>query len=124
MGGFDMPMLAMLMDYNRTFAENAKEAGVVTLLGMVAVFLVLSVLWLVIELMHRGLSLPELIRSRRKKKKEPEPEAPEEKIAAGEEPVTDDGALIAAITAAITAARAEEGIDTGFRVVAFRRARR
>ena len=34
----------------RTFAEDAREAGTVTLLGMVAIFSVLALLWLVIEI--------------------------------------------------------------------------
>ena len=40
----------------RTFAEDAKEAGTVTLLGMVAIFAVLALLWLVIEILHRALT--------------------------------------------------------------------
>lgn len=118
--------LAMLMKYNGTFAENAKQAGVVTLLGMAAIFGVLALLWGVIELLHFSMNLP----GKRKAKKanaateattaptgKPAPEAVEPKP-------TDDGAIIAAITAAITAARTEEGVTTGFRVVSFRRAAR
>ena len=116
--------LALLVKYNGTFAENAKMAGVVTLLGMAAIFTVLALLWGAIELLHQGLNLP----ARRRAKKEaavlPE-KIPAEAVAAPAEPSsTDDGAIVAAITAAITAARAEEGTTTGFRVVSFRRAAR
>lgn len=118
--------LAMLMKYNGTFAENAKEAGVVTLLGMVAIFGVLALLWGVIELLHLGMSLPEKRKAKKAKAaanatSEPSGNAAPEAIKP--EP-TDDGAIIAAITAAITAARTEEGVTTGFRVVSFRRAAR
>ncbi len=115
-------MLAMMMDYNRTFAENAKEAGIVTLLGMVAIFAVLAILWGVIEILHRAFNLPV-----KRKAKKAEASAPlvEAVAPAVDEPAeTDDGAIVAAITAAITAARAEEGNSTGFRVVSFRRTTR
>ncbi|MBR7099447.1 MAG: OadG family protein [Clostridia bacterium] len=110
----------------RSLAENAKEAGTVTLLGMVAIFAVLSLLWLVIEVLHRVLSEK---KDAPVQKKEPAP-IPEKKIdtpapAAPVETATapeNDGALIAAITAAISAAMADEGYTGGFRVVSFKRA--
>ena len=119
--------LALLMKYNGTFAENAKEAGVVTLLGMVAIFGVLALLWGVIELLHQGLNLPAKRKAKKAAVQAPgktpdEETAPAPAIVRPEQ--TDDGAIIAAITAAITAARAEEGTNTGFRVVSFRRAAR
>ena len=40
---------------NAPFAERAGYAGGVTLLGMVTIFIVLSILWGVVELLHRAL---------------------------------------------------------------------
>ena len=108
-----MTMLAMMMDYNRTFAENAKEAGVVTLLGMVA-----------IEILHRTLHLPAKRKTKKDEASAPVPTVDMVVPVAEESNETDDGAIVAAITAAITAARAEEGISTGFRVVSFHRTAR
>ena len=107
------------------FGERAKTSGVVTLQGMLTIFLVLSLLWAAIEIMHR------IIHKTPEKKKEETPAAMSDTnpdaaiaaaiaaaLAAGE----DDGATVAAITAAIIAARAEEGCTTPFRVVSFKRA--
>ena len=94
-------MNAILVNYNGTFAENAKEAGIVTLLGMVAIFAVLAILWGVIELLHQGVNLP----AKRKAKKTPsDPTLTDSGVSAVEEPnESDDGAIVAAIVAAITA---------------------
>ncbi len=48
----------------------------------------------------------------------PKEEAAHEELAVSEE---DNGAVLAAITAAITAAMAEDGVVSGFRVVSFKR---
>ena len=115
-------MNAILMNYNGTFVENAKEAGIVTLLGMVAIFSVLAILWGVIELLHSGLNLP----AKRKAKKASTASPMTDVLPTTDDQPneTDDGAIVAAITAAITAARDEEGQTTGFRVVSFRRTTR
>ena len=113
----------------RPFAVDAEEAGMVTLMGMVAIFAVLALLWLFIELLHCALT---------KKPKESEssneaiPETKKEAVVPNAVPTpvaepaasvaADDGALIAAITAAISAAMSEEGYTGGFRVVSFKRA--
>ena len=111
--------------------EAWAEAGKVTLLGMVMVFAVLALLWGVLAVVKmffvKGKSeeAPE-------KKAEPVSvkAAPEKKPAPAVAPSTGDNeALIAVITAAITAYRAsEEGMDSaaasGFRVVSFKRAGR
>jgi len=115
----------------RTLAEDAKEAGTVTLLGMVAIFAVLALLWLVIEILHRALT--EKTADRTREKSEPKPErvvapTPEpvavRKEVAAPAAAADDGALIAVITAAVSAAMAEEGYTGGFRVVSFKRSSR
>ncbi len=112
-----MQFLAFLTKDPRPFGERAGEAGIVSLLGMGAIFGVLALLWGAIELFHVCVSAVE----KKKAKKQAPIEQPEPAPAQPEEPASDDGALIAAITAAITAARAEEGNTTGFRVVSFRR---
>ena len=101
--------------------ELASTAGVVTLQGMLTIFLVLVALWLAIEIMHR------LIHGSNKKSKTEAPKAAPAAPAQSVAPVAataaqDDGAIIAAITAAILAARADEGNTSAFRVVSFKRA--
>ena len=111
----------------RTFAEDAKEAGTVTLLGMVAIFAVLSLLWLVIEILHNALNhktaKKPVARMEKKSQTQAAPviEEPTMGTRAFGKPAPDNGALVAAITAAITAARADEGYTGGFRVVSFKR---
>ena len=115
-------MMNAILAYNGVFADNAKEAGIVTLLGMVAIFSVLAILWGVIELLHQGVNLP----AKRKAKKTPsDPTLTDSGASAVEElNESDDGAIVAAIVAAITAARTEAGETAGFRVVSFRRTAR
>lgn len=108
-----------------SWSERITEAGMVTLMGMCAVFLVLILLWGCIEVMHRLIGVREESNSDRQ-------------TAAGAETVTDavaengdraDAApagdendrLVAVITAAVAAAMAEEGCSKGFRVVSFQR---
>ncbi len=117
------------------FGERASIAGVVTLQGMLTIFLVLAILWGIIEIMHAILhrgeekpkkeSAPEKKMTRAEKKKAT-PNADDAAIAAAiaaalaaEE---DCGATVAAITAAITAALQEDGCSGAFRVVSFKRA--
>lgn len=116
----DQTILVALTANGRSFLENAQEAGIVTLLGMVAIFLVLALLWGIIEILHRVLGVTEKPSGQTKAEKN-EPAAPE---ASAVQPVvqeTEDGALIAAITAAISASLAEQGYTGGFRVVSFKR---
>ena len=97
------------------FGDRASTAGVVTLQGMVTVFVVLAILWGAVEIMHRLLS------KEKKEENVSEPQATNAAgmpnnndaavaaaIAAALAASEDDGATVAAITAAITAARAEE----------------
>ena len=112
------------------WGERAATAGITTLLGMVTIFLVLALLWASIEIMHFLLH--------RGEKKEKPAKAETSAPAASAAPVADDaaiaaaiaaslaaseddGATVAAITAAITAMRAEQGCDSAFRVVSFKR---
>ncbi len=112
-------LLFLLTQDPRPFGERAGEAGRVSLLGMAAIFGVLALLWGAIELFHLCISAAE----KKKAKKQECVEAPGFEEDSTEEETPDDGALVAAITAAITAARAEEGNTAAFRVVSFRRSR-
>lgn len=112
-----------------SWGERATTSGIVTLQGMLTIFLVLSILWATIEIMHRIVHKKPA--HTEKSKKETAPSAAETQssdaavaaaIAAALAASEDEGALVAAITAAITAARAEEGLNTSFRVVSFKRA--
>ena len=113
----------------RTFGENAKEAGIVTLLGMVSIFAVLALLWLVIELLHRVLVRGNKAKPAPKQEAAPAPKSvpaparePEKRSApVAVHPEQDGGELVAVITAAVAAAMADEGYTGGFRVVSFRR---
>ncbi len=105
------------------FGERASTAGIVTLQGMLTIFLVLSILWAAIEIMHRILHKDQ----KKEVKKESAPTAaPAPVVAPAPAPVAaqDDGAIIAAITAAIMAMRSENGESGAFRVVSFKRANR
>ena len=110
------------------WGERASTAGTVTLMGMLIIFVVLAILWAAIEIMHALLT--------RGKKKEATPTSEKKAnaapgqaddgaiaaaIAAALAASEDEGATVAAITAAISAMRAEEGCDSGFRVVSFKR---
>lgn len=110
-------LLFLLTKDPRPFAERASEAGTVSLLGMAAIFGVLAILWGAIELFHLCIS----IAGKKKAKKQKKIEQPAPAEVSPAEPEPDNGALIAAMTAAITAARTEEGNTAAFRVVSFRR---
>ena len=104
------------------FGERASTAGIVTLQGMLTIFLVLSILWGAIEIMHRVLH-----KDKKEAKKEPAPAAapaPVAEPAPASAEAEDEGAIVAAITAAIMAMRSENGESSAFRVVSFKRANR
>ena len=114
--------LEVVMDWE----TRISTAGVVTLQGLATIFLVLSALWVAIEVMHR------LIHKNDGEKKvstkttdtpvAADSAAVAAPIAATVTASEDEGAIVAAITAAIIAARAEEGCTSAFRVVSFKRA--
>ncbi len=102
------------------------EAGIPTaLLGMITVFVVLALIWGCLELFrYIFYTLPKKNESSEEKdKKQEEPESPE--FTAQELPAeyfSDDGEIVAAIIAAITAMRSETMVSPkGFRVVSFRK---
>lgn len=95
-------------------------AGEMTLLGMGMVFLVLAILWGVLGIFKVCLYHPDDAKPVKEAKPAPVVAAPAPapvQPAAG----TDDGALLAVITAAVAAAMEEEGTTPsgGFRVVSF-----
>lgn len=111
---------------NAPFAERAGYAGGVTLLGMATIFIVLSILWGVVELLHRALHRGDQKTAPAEAKAAPAPApvpapAPKAAPAPVRTPAAGDDALVAVITAAVAAAMAEEGYAGGFRVVSFRR---
>ena len=100
--------------------ERLSEAGIMVVKGMLMVFAVLATLMLVLMLMERI-----FVKKPAPKKAESAP-APAVAPAPAPEPeptvVEDDGAIVAAITAAIAVVLAEGGYNGGFRVVSFKRA--
>ncbi len=115
----NMNMLAVAAN-GMSIGEQFGKAGIVTLQGMLTVFVVLAVLWAAIEIMHRILHGKPEKKADETKKEAPKPAEPTVAPTVETAP-TDDGALIAAITAAVAAAMAEEGYTGGFRVVSFKR---
>ena len=109
-----------------SMGEKLALSGEMLLRGMGTVFLVLAILWGIIALFSVFSGTAE-----KKPAPAPKPQAPATKAETKAEPApapvpapaqTDDGALIAAITAAIEAYRAEEGLSgLPYRVVSFKR---
>lgn len=109
-----------------TVGEKATTALQVFLLGLGTVFVVLIILYIVITLMGKIFYHDDKKKATEETAPEPTAEAVVEENAAPEEE-TDNGELVAVITAAIAAAIAdfsEEGGESvpGFRVVSFKRA--
>ena len=103
-----------------SFGDRLAYAGRMTLIGMMTIFAALSILWLALALFRRALE-------RGNAPKESKPAAP---AASAPAPVvapapTNDGEIVAAITAAVSLMLADEngGRVPNFRVVSFRRSR-
>lgn len=93
----------------------------VPIVGMLMVFAVLTLLWGVLAVSR--IFFYDLPKKRAAQSKTDENTLTDSSVApvAPAVAVADDAALVAAITAAITAMRADEGCTDGFRVVSFRR---
>lgn len=99
-----------------SFGEKMLLGGQVTLLGMGTVFSVLALLWGLVELLH--LILKPFSAPKKQKAAEVKTEAPA--VEAVSE--MDEGEIVAAIVAAISAATGKA--PSAFRVVSFKRANR
>ena len=122
-----MSYLPIFLTAGLTMSEKFALSGEMLLRGMGTVFLVLAILWGIIALFsvfsgtaEKKPAPAEKPAAPVKKAEEPKPEpAPAPATVPAQ---TDDGALIAAITAAIEAYRAEEGLSgLPYRVVSFKR---
>lgn len=106
---------AILAATTMTFGERAAYFGKMILIGMGTIFVSLTLLWGVLVLFRLG------VEAAQKRKKPAEKE--NVPAAVTETPAEDQGAVVAAITAAISATLAEEngGQAPAFRVVSFRK---
>ena len=103
--------------------ERWAFAGKMTLLGMVTIFSVLALLWLILAVFAKVMTQSGSKDSAPKSSAKPAPAAPAP-VAVPAPVASQDDALIAVITAAIEAYRSENepnAVPGGFRVVAFRR---
>ena len=116
-----------------TLAERAAYAGRMMLVGMLMVFAVLTLLWGVLAISKtvfydmakkraEQASAASDVAAASMTVSSSAPVSNVSPLSAAPSTASDDGAIIAAITAAIAAARAEEGNGGAFRVVSFRRA--
>lgn len=112
-----------------TMEDKFSLSGEMLLKGLGTVFMVLVILWAILALFGKIFGTQQKKPAEPKTPKAPKQTAPKEAPKAEPVPIvpaapaaTDDGALIAAITAAIEAYRAEEGSGAlPFRVVSFKR---
>ena len=113
----------MFLNLAETVSENTLggrtlEALKDTFIGMLVVFVALSILWLVIEIFHRCVAAF----SKKEDKAENKSDKPADEIKTVEiieDSSDDDGAIVAAITAAISAYT--DAPAGSFRVVSFRK---
>ena len=116
-----MSYLSVYLDAGLTLAEKFSISGSIFIRGMGTVFMVLIILWGLMSL-FKFFGTSE--KPAKDKKTEDDAEAPSAAPAVEETHVEsqDDGALIAAITAAVEAYRASEGkSNLPYRVVSFKR---
>lgn len=122
-----MNLPALLAANGMAFGDRAKEAGIMVILGMVMVFSVLAIIMAILIIMERIFAQKATSGEVKKAEPKPAPKAPEAPAPVAQT-VEDDGAVIAAITAAISAMLAAENGDSayqgGFRVVSFKRSNR
>lgn len=130
-----LPLFLITNPPYETLADKLKICGSMLLQGMGTVFFVLIILWGIIELFsyistsgERAAKKQEASKTAApapvsKNEKVAKPEEPEETVSAAEPAVeNDDGAIVAAIMAAIEAYRREEGTySLPYRVVSFKR---
>ncbi len=91
-----------------------------SIIGMIIVFGVLAIIWLVLSL-FKVVFYKDPNKKNKKEEKEVSETVQNVPTAPAAAPIIDNGATIAAIIAAISALRNEEGVTGGFRVVSFKR---
>lgn len=91
-----------------------------TLIGLIIVFGVLAIIWLILSL-FKFIFYKDPSKKSEKKKAEPISASVSVPDPVPVAAAQDDGAVIAVIVAAISAMRNEQGIVDGFRVVSFKR---
>ena len=106
-----------------SFVDKLKEAVPTVILGMAMVFAVLSILWVVLAIFKLVfVGKTPAPKAEKKVAVEVKTETPAPVVVAPAQ--TDDGQLVAILTAAVAAYMADEGIEApvgGFRVVSFKR---
>ena len=104
-----------------SFGDRLAYAGRMTLIGMLTIFVALSVLWGALVLVRMALAAAD--KRRAAKSLAAVPVAAPEAAPAPVAPTADNGEVVAAFTAAISLMLAEEngGVTPRFRVVSFRR---
>ena len=106
-----------------SFSDRTSLAGIVSLEGMLIIFSALTLLWIAIEVMHFALHRKPKAKTSQpvEKPKSVPTSAPVSAPVSAPTVDTNNDALIAVITAAVSAAMAQEGHTGGFRVVSFKR---
>lgn len=92
-----------------------------TLIGLIIVFGVLAIIWLVLSLFKFIFYKDPNKKTEVRKAAAPAPAPVQAPTPTPVAKTQDDGAIVAAIVAAISAMRQEQGIADGFRVVSFKR---
>ncbi len=123
-----MNLPALLTANGMPMSERLSEALTMVVIGMVMVFSVLAIIMAVLMIMERVFAGKAKGTGTSKKVEKPAPKAESAPAPMVQSSAQDDGAVIAAITAAISAMLAAESGDAtyqgGFRVVSFKRSNR
>ena len=124
---FRLSALAIRPDgtYTPLSGDAIKYALEMTLLGMGMIFAVLGILWGVLSIFKLVFARPKKVNKAKEIKAEPAPEVVATPETVTAPAATDDGELIAILTAAIIAYEAEQNPEApigNFRVVSYRRA--
>ena len=124
---FRLSALAIRPDgtYTPFSGDAIKYALEMTLLGMGMIFAVLGILWGVLSIFKLVFARPKKVNKAKEIKAEPAPEVVADSETVTAPAATDDGELIAILTAAIIAYEAEQNPEApigNFRVVSYRRA--
>lgn len=115
---------ALVENKIESFADRLTVAWQTVALGMVIVFAVLALLWLILEIAGRRMSQSASKAPKKVEVHKSEPEFVSAPTVSDEAPVEagDDSEIVAAITAAITLMLEAEGAPSkGFRIVSFKR---